>query len=203
MAVLAAGRPAIRTARTTGALALRVLALRVLGLLAALGAGASAQASAPSREYQVKAAFLFNFAQFVDWPSSAFVEDDAPLVICVLGADPFGSYLDELVRGELVNNRRLTVRRFHASEDVKGCQVLFVSRSESGNLDKALASGKEMDALTVSDVDGFAERGGIIQLTTEGGKIRLKINVLAAKASSLVISSKLLRSAEIVASKGD
>jgi hypothetical protein len=180
-----------------------VLALRVLGLLAALGAGASAQASAPSKEYQVKAAFLFNFAQFVDWPSSAFVEDDAPLVICVLGADPFGSYLDELVRGELVNNRRLMVRRFHTSEDVKGCQVLFVSRSESKNLDKALASGKGMDALTVSDVDGFAERGGIIQLTTEGGKIRLKINVLAAKASSLVISSKLLRSAEIVASKGD
>jgi hypothetical protein len=180
-----------------------MLALRVLGMLAALGVGASAQASAPSREYQVKAAFLFNFVQFVDWPSSTFAEDDAPLVICVLGTDPFGSYLDELVRGEQVNSRRLTVQRFRAPEDVKGCQVLFVSRSESRNLDKALASGKEINALTVSDVDGFAERGGIIQLTTEGGKIRLKINVLAAKASSLVISSKLLRSAEIVAGKGD
>ena len=166
-----------------------------------LGAGAPAQASAPSKEYQVKAAFLFNFAQFVDWPSSTFAQDDAPLVICVLGDDPFGSYLDELVCGEQVNNRRLTVQRFRAPEDVKGCQVLFVSRSVGRNLDKALASGREINALTVSDVDRFAERGGIIQLSTESGRIRLRINVLAAKASSLVISSKLLRSAEIVASK--
>lgn len=181
-----------------------VHALRVLGLLAALGVGAAAQASAPSKEYQVKAAFLFNFAQFVDWPTSAFAEGDTPLAICVLGDDPFGAYLDDLVRGEQVNNRRLTVQRFHAAEDVKGCQVLYVSRSESKNLGKALASGKEMGALTVSDVDDFAERGGIIQLaTTESGRIRLRINVLAAKASNLVISSKLLRSATIVASKGD
>lgn len=180
-----------------------MLALRVLGLIVALGAGASAQASAPSKEYQVKAAFLFNFAQFVDWPSSAFAEDGAPLVICVLGDDPFGSYLDELVRGEQVNSRHLAVQRFHATEDLKGCQVLFVSRSESRHLDKALASGAGMDALTVSDVDGFAERGGIIQLTTESGKIRLKINLTAAKASNLVISSKLLRSAEIVTGKDD
>ena len=178
-------------------------ALRVLGLLAALGAGASAQASTPSREYQVKAAFLFNFAQFVDWPSNAFAEGDAPLAICVLGDDPFGAYLDDLVRGEQVNNRRLTVQRFRAAEDVKGCQVLYVSRSESKNLEKALASGKDMDALTVSDVDDFAERGGIIQLATESGKIRLRINVLAARASKLVISSKLLRSATIVASRED
>jgi len=180
-----------------------MLALRVLALLVALGAGAAAQASTPSREYQVKAAFLFNFAQFVDWPASAFAEDNAPLTICVLGDDPFGSYLDELVRGEQVNNRRLTVQRFRAAEDVKGCQVLFVSRSESKHLDKALASGKGMDALTVSDVDGFAERGGIIQLATESGKIRLKINLTSAKASNLVISSKLLRSAEIVAGRDD
>ena len=156
-----------------------------------------------SREYQVKAVFLFNFAQFVDWPVSAFAEESTPLMICVLGDDPFGTYLDDLVRGEQVNNRRLTVQRFRTPEDAKGCQVLFVSRSESGNLTKALASGREMNALTVSDVDGFAAQGGIIQLTTESGKIRLKINVIAAKALNLVISSKLLRSAEIVGGKDD
>ena len=198
MAVLTPCRLALPPVWTAGARALRVLAL-----LAALGAGAAAQASTPSREYQVKAAFLFNFAQFVDWPSSAFAENDTPLSICVLGDDPFGAYLDDLVRGEQVNNRRLTIQRFHAAADVKGCQVLYVSRSESRNLGKALASGKEMDALTVSDVDGFAERGGIIQLATESGKIRLRINVSAAKASNLIISSKLLRSATIVAGTED
>lgn len=169
-----------------------------LGLLAVFGMGASAQESAPSREYQVKAVFLFNFAQFVDWPPEVFTEENAPLAICVLGNDPFGSYLDDIVRGEHVNSRRLTVQRFRTPEEIKGCQVLFVSRSESRHLEKTLLSAREMDALTVSDVEDFASRGGMIQLTMEYGKIRLKINVDAAKASRLTISSKLLRSAEIV-----
>jgi hypothetical protein len=175
----------------------------VLGLLSAFGMSAAAQASAPSREYQVKAVFLFNFAQFVDWPPAVFTEESAPLAICVLGTDPFGSYLDDIVRGEQVNSRRLTIQRFRATEEIRGCQVLFVSRSESRNLAKTLASAREMDALTVSDADDFAARGGMIQLATENGKIRIKINVSAAKASSLIISSKLLRSAEIVASRDD
>ena len=172
-----------------------------LGLLAVFGMSAAAQASAPSREYQVKAVFLFNFAQFVDWPPAVFTEESAPLAICVLGNDPFGSYLDDIVRGEQVNSRRLTVQRFRTPEEIKGCQVLFVSRSESRHLEKTLASAREMDALTVSDAEDFASRGGMIQLTMEYGKIRLKINVDAAKASSLTISSKLLRSAEIVSSR--
>lgn len=172
-----------------------------LGLLAVFGMSAAAQASAPSREYQVKAVFLFNFAQFVDWPPAVFTEESAPLAICVLGDDPFGSYLDDIVRGEQVNSRRLTVQRFRTPEEIKGCQVLFVSRSESRHLEKTLASAREIDALTVSDAEDFASRGGMIQLTMEYGKIRLKINVDAAKASSLTISSKLLRSAEIVSSR--
>jgi hypothetical protein len=172
-----------------------------LGLLSLLGVSAAAQASVPSREYQVKAAFLFNFAQFVDWPPSVFAEESTPLAICVLGDDPFGSYLDEIVRGELVNSRRLTIQRFRAPDELKGCQVLFVSHSQTKNLARALASARTMDALTVSDVDDFAERGGMIQLKTDNGKIRIMINVNAAKASSLVISSKLLRSAEIVAGR--
>ena len=139
----------------------------------------------------------------MEWPPAAFPEESAPLAICILGDDPFGSYLDDVVRGEQVNSRRLTVQRFRAAEDVKGCQVLFVSRSESKNLERTLVSLKGMDALTVSDANDFAERGGMIQLETENGKIRLKINVNAAKASSLTISSKLLRSAEIVPSGGN
>jgi hypothetical protein len=188
---------AVRALR--GARALRFIAY-VLLLLGSLNAKAQA---APSREYQVKAVFLFNFTQFVDWPPAAFAEDTTPLVIGVLGDDPFGRYLDDIIRGEQVNNRRLTVQRYRRPEDLKACQVLFVSRSEDRNLDQELAALKGMDVLTVSDADGFAARGGMIQLITENGKIRLKINVGAAKASSLIISSKLLRSAEIVASRDD
>jgi hypothetical protein len=177
--------------------------LLALGLSSFLGMSAAAQATAPSREYQVKAVFLFNFAQFVDWPPAVFTEESTPLAICVLGDDPFGSYLDDIVRGEQVNSRRLSIQRFRSPEEIRGCQVLFISRSGSRNLEKTLASARTMDALTVSDADGFAERGGMIQLKTENGKVRIKINVNAAKASSLVISSKLLRSAEIVASRND
>jgi hypothetical protein len=175
----------------------------LLGFTSIVGLSVSAQGAAPSREYQVKAVFLFNFAQFVEWPPNAFAEESAPLAICVLGDDPFGPYLDDVVRGEQVNSRRLTIQRFRSPGDVKGCQVLFVSKSQNRSLEKALAAVKGMDALTVSDADDFAARGGMIQLQTENGKIHLKINVDAAKAASLIISSKLLRSAEIVASRGN
>jgi uncharacterized protein DUF4154 len=192
VAVLAARRHRPRIVSSV-----HLLAAALLAMLSPGGLSAAAQ-SVPSREYQVKAAFLFNFAQFVDWPSGAFPDESAPLAICVLGQDPFGSYLDDIVRGEQVNSRRLTVQRYRAPEDVRACQVLFVSRSESNKLDQVLASLKGVETLTVSDADDFAARGGMIQLTTENGKIRLKINIEAAKASGLIISSKLLRSAEIV-----
>jgi hypothetical protein len=191
-----------RTRRSRSSSIARTLVL-ALGLFTFVGEDAVAQAPAPSREYQVKAVFLFNFAQFVEWPPAVFTEESAPLAICVLGDDPFGPYLDAIVRGEQVNSRRLTVQRFHSAEEAKSCQVLFVSRSQERNLDKALAWARGMDALTVSDADDFAGRGGMIELKTEKGKIRIRINTSATKASSLVISSKLLRSAEIVANKDD
>jgi hypothetical protein len=179
---------------------MRALSIGGLAVLVLRGASASAQA-VPSREYQVKAAFLFNFTQFVDWPPTAFPANSASLVIGVLGDDPFGSYLDDIVRGEQVNSRRLTIQRYRRLQDMKDCQVLFVSRSEVKSLDKTFFALRGTEILTVSDADDFAARGGMIQLTTESGKIRLKINVDVAKASNLVISSKLLRSAEIVASR--
>lgn len=197
MALLAAFFAASRAARWMRALLCMAFGLLLLDSLNAYGQ------SVPSREYQVKAVFLFNFTQFVDWPPAAFSEDTTALVIGVLGDDPFGSYLDDIVRGEQVNNRRLTIRRYSHAEDVHACQVLFISRSEQKNMEQALAALKGTDVLTVSDADAFAARGGMIQLATEHGKIRLKINVNAARASSLTISSKLLRSAEIVASRDD
>jgi hypothetical protein len=156
--------------------------------------------SAPAAEYQVKAIFLFNFAQFVDWPSGAFSGAQTPLVIGVLGEDPFGGYLDETVRGERVNNRSLTVQRYRRVDDIKTCHVLFISRSEEGRLEQILASLKARNILTVADAESGARRGVMIRFVTEQNKIRLRINLAAARAANLTISSKLLRLAEIVTS---
>jgi hypothetical protein len=168
------------------------------GLLLSVGLDLRAQ-TPPAPEYQVKAVFLFNFAQFVDWPPNAFPEAQTPLVIGVLGEDPFGVYLDETVHGEKVNNRPLVVQRYHRVEEIKTCHVLFISRSETERLEPIVASLKGRNVLTVGDAVGFAQHGGMIRFVTEKNKIRLRINLEAAKAASLTISSKLLRPAEIVA----
>jgi hypothetical protein len=171
-------------------------------LLLSGGLDLSAQ-TAPAREYQVKAVFLFNFAQFVDWPPQAFPEAQTPLVIGVLGEDPFGAYLDETVRDEKVNNRPLAVQRYRRVEEIKTCHILFISRSEADRLGQILASLKERSILTVSDTEGAAQRDVMIRLVTEKNKIRLRINLQAARAANLTISSKLLRPAEIVAAGRD
>lgn len=169
----------------------------VSALLLSGGPGLPAQ-TAPAREYQVKAVFLFNFAQFVDWPPQAFPEAQTPLVIGILGEDPFGAYLDETVRDEKVTNRPLAVQRYRRVEEIKTCHILFISRSESDRLGQILARLKDRNILTVGDADGFARRGGMIGFVTEKNKIRLRINLEAAKAANLIVSSKLLRPAEIV-----
>lgn len=152
----------------------------------------------PAREYQIKAAFLYNFAQFIEWPPNAFPDAGTPLVIGVLGDDPFGNFLDETVRGEKVHNRPLVVQRFSRVEDITTCHVLFISRSESAQLDEILQKLKGRSILTTGDVDGFARRGGVVRFTTEKGKIRLRINLEAARAENVTISSRLLKLADIV-----
>jgi len=167
-------------------------------MMAALFFLGQPEAPADTPEYQLKAVFLFNFAQFVDWPPEVFAEAQTPLVIGVLGDDPFGSYLDETVRGEKVNTHPLAVRRYHRVEEIKTCHVLFISQSEANRLEEILSRLKGSNILTVGDASGFASRGGIIQFVTENNKIRMRINLGAAKARNLKISSKLLRPAEIV-----
>jgi len=147
-------------------------------------------------EYQVKAVFLFNFAQFVDWPPKAFPETQTALVIGVLGENPFGTYLDETVRGEKVKDRPLVVQRYRRVGEIKTCHVLFISRSETDRLEQIIASVKGRNILTAGDAEDFALRGGMIQLVTEKNKIRMRINLQAVKAANLTISSKLLRVAE-------
>ncbi len=165
-------------------------------LLAAVSLKLSAQTAIPL-EYQVKATFLFNFARFVDWPAKAFPDADSPFVIGVLGEDPFGSYLDETVRGEKVNGHPLTVQRYRRVNEIKVCQVLFISRSEADRLDQILAGLRGRSTLTVGETDDFAAHGGMIRLAPEKNKVRMRINLDPVKAANLAISSKLLRVAEV------
>jgi YfiR/HmsC-like len=150
----------------------------------------------PSPEYQIKAVFLFNLAQFVEWPSRAFSDATAPLIIGVLGDDPFGGYLDETLRGERVNKRPLVAQRYRRVSDIKTCHVLFISRSESDRLEQIFATLRGRITLTVGDTDDFITRGGMIRLVTERSKIRIRINLNTVKAANLTISSKLLRLAQ-------
>jgi hypothetical protein len=175
---------------------------RALGVMAAmlsLTMSAQASAAAPT-EYQVKAVFLFNFSQFVDWPPAAFASPRAPITICVLGHDPFGAALDAIVEGEIVNGRPLEVQRYRGVAEVGSCHILFIDRSEQSRLAEILASLAGRSILTVSDMDNFARRGGMIRFMTVGNKIRLRVNIEVAQAGGLAISSKLLRPAEIVKS---
>ena len=152
-----------------------------------------------SPEYKLKAVFLFNFVQFVEWPAEAFSDEKSPIIIGVLGPDPFGKTLDETVQDEIVRNRTIKVRRYKTVKEVGECHVLFINLPEVSKMDAALASLKGRSILTVSDAEAFAlKHGGMIRLYTEKNKIRLRINLEAAKTEHLLISSKLLQLAEIV-----
>lgn len=156
-----------------------------------------------SDEYQVKAAFLFNFAQFVEWPARAFAAADAPFVIGILGDDPFGAYLDDLVKGEKVGGRPFVIRRCGDLQEAVTCHILFISRSEQPALKEILHELKNRSILTISDLDSFNRHGGMVRFVTENGKIRLRIQLQSAKDASLTISSKILRPATIVNSAND
>lgn len=195
MAVLSAisgRRPGRAAARATV-----VAVLLALALLAPPGAGAAVPAPAALPEYQIKAVFLFNFAQFVTWPAEAFHDAEAPLVIGVLGTDPFGRQLEDAVRGEKIGPRALVVRHFSRVDEITECHILFISSSEAGHLQNVLARLKGRSLLTVGDVADFNRAGGMVRFITENHKIRLRINVAAAKGAALIISSKLLRPALI------
>jgi hypothetical protein len=167
------------------------LALFCLGL-------SVARSQTVSHEYPLKAVFLFNFAQFTDWPANAFDKPDSPLVIGVLGDDPFGAVLDDAVRDEIVNGRKFVVERYRRVEDIKTCHILFISQSEIRRLDKIMAALKDKPVLTVSEIDSSAQRGVRVQFITENNKIRFRINMDSLKDANLTMSSKLLRLAEII-----
>ena len=178
--------------------------LRILCALLALGGPISRTVLAQTRfeERDVKATFVFNFAQFVEWPEASFADAQHPIVIGVLGENPFGTALDDIVNGEIIGGRPLSVQRFARVEDITVCHILFVSGSERSRLPQIFAALKGRPILTVSDVPGFAARGGMIGFATEQRSIHLQVNLTVARASGLTISSNILRTATIVAGGG-
>lgn len=159
--------------------------------------GVNAEAPA-STEYKVKASYLFNFARFVEWPAAAFPAGNSPLTIGILGDDPFGPFLDELIKGETAKGRPLTIKRARSMAALDGCHILFISRSEKERIPKLLAGLGDAAVLTVSDTEGFCQSGGIVNFKIQRDRVRLEINRHAETRARLKISADLLDLAEIV-----
>lgn len=166
---------------------------------AALAAPAPPAGRAP--EYAVKAAYLYNFTHFVEWPGHVFATAEAPMVIGVLGEDPFGPVLDQAITNKSAQGRSLEVRRLKQPAEMEGCHILFVCASEARRLPEVLEAAHRKNILTVSDLDRFAELGGVISLFTENNKVRFRINLSAAERAGTRISSQLLRLGPIIREK--
>src|SRR5712692_11345923 len=136
-----------------------------------------------SSEYLIKAGFIYNFAKFVEWPAAAFAQPDSPIVIGILGTDPFGNLIDRIVENKKIGVRGLVVKRLKWSTDLKDlqeCKILFVGASEKAHLDDLVQIVKNLPILTVGETPGFAERGGVIRFVLEDNRVRFEINVEAA-----------------------
>ncbi|MGA3190710.1 MAG: YfiR family protein [Bryobacteraceae bacterium] len=137
-------------------------------------------------EYQVKAAFLFNFLKFIEWPPTA---GDGPWVIGVLGTDPFGQALDQTVRGKIVNGRPVEVRRYSRLSEVKDCNILFIGRAAVGRIGIPVQPG----LLTVGEAPGFLKAGGIVNFQIDDNRVRFEIQPAAARSAGLRVSAQLLK----------
>jgi hypothetical protein len=175
---------------------MKLLSAAILLLLTSLSSWG--QSAVPQIEYQFKAVFLFNFAQFVKWPETAFTSADAPIVIGIVGDDPFGQVLDETLRDEVVHNRKFIVKRFAASDELRGSNILFISSSEKDRIPAILAGLRGTPVLTVSEVDEFCQNGGIINFYLQDNKVKFEVNPDAAERGGLKFSSKMLNLARIV-----
>lgn len=161
-------------------------------------AGMSSNAQVISHEYELKAVLIYNFAQFTEWPTNAFESADSPFVIGILGNDPFGGTLETTVQNETRVGRKFIVKHFSSVEEVTNCHILYIGQSEAKRLDKVVAELKGKPVLTLSDILNSAYQGVCVRFLTENNKIRLRVNTDSLQAANLVMSSKLLRLAEIV-----
>lgn len=178
-----------RACRRRSVLTLCSIVLFTVALHACAG---TAWAQSAVDENRVKAAFIFHFAQLVEWPADSPNAGGSSLLVCTLGDDSFYGQLENTVEGKQIGSRILRIRHLRTFEDARGCNVLFISKSEGNRLPSLLESLRNMPVLTVGDTDGFLGAGGIIHLFLEGNKVRFEINRQAAEAARLRISSQLL-----------
>lgn len=151
----------------------------------------------PPTEYQVKAAFLYNFTKFVEWPDAAFSGSTAPLNICIMGKNPFSTYLDDL-QDKTVRGRQISIRMNPASEKLDRCHILFISASEKNQLSYIIQRLENASVLTVADMEGFTAAGGMINLVLKDNKVTFDVNLKTARFAGLKVSSQLLKLAHKV-----
>jgi len=152
----------------------------------------SAQQPKPS-EFQVKAAYLYNFGRFVGWPSESAPDKGRSFEICVLGTDPFGPTLDATLASETIGGKSVMARRIAKPQDVDGCRIVFISSSEQNHLKDVLTALEKTSVLTVSDIPGFSQRGGMIGFILDGSRVRFDVNLAIAQEAGLTLSSELLK----------
>ena len=167
-------------------------------LLSVLLLAANYAQSGPPSEYQVKAAFLFHFAQFVEWPAGAFHDPGVPLTYCILGEDPFQGAMESAFGGKSVGTHPLRTKHVKQVQEAIGCHVLFMAAGERKSVAEAVEGLRGSPVLTVGDSDHFAQEGGMIGFLLEDNKVRFEINLGAAERGNLKISAKLLALAKTV-----
>ena len=159
----------------------------------------SARAQTPTvGESQVKAAFLYNFAKFVEWPPGSFSDASAPLRICIFGRDPFGEELRNITKEKVLNGHKLEVSEVLDLQVARTCHILFIAFSETAQLKQIFESVRGTDALTVGDTKGFVQQGGMINFVLDNNRVQFEVNRKAAEQGGLRISSKLLSVAKLV-----
>lgn len=149
-------------------------------------------------ESEVKAGFVFNLTKFVEWPEGVLAGIRDPIILCIVGGDPLGNVLNRVVHGQSVRGRTISVRRYDFGEDLRHCQVLFVSGSEQTRVPQIVESLRRASVLTVSDTNRFAEAGGVVEFSVEGDRVRFVINRDAANEAKLQISAKLLTLGRVI-----
>jgi len=175
----------------------RVTSVAAFFLLLA-GASSSTRAQAAGEEYRIKAAFIFHFAQLVDWPAEKQTSTNDSLVLCTLGEDPFQGMLEGTVEGKAIGSRVLRIRHLGEPQDMRACQIVFLGRAQSKRIPLLVANLHNAPVLTVGETADFLDEGGMIDFLLEDHKLRFEVNLAAAESADLKIGSRLLVLAERV-----
>ncbi|MDP1947537.1 MAG: YfiR family protein [Nitrospirota bacterium] len=186
----------IETGGARAALRTALTALCIV-IFSSVCTGIRAQAQEPNAEYQLKAAFLFNFAKFVEWPDSSSSSSSAPLTICVLGNDPFGASLDA-IEEKTIKGRALAVKRLRSIGGTKDCQILYVSPNELTHMAEIVRSLQKTPVLTVCDVESCAEAGIMLNMRMVENRVQLDMNLDVVQRTPLKVSSQLMKLTRIV-----